>query len=300
MTMPAVSATAPPLTLGGCVALACIWEATAPKPGNVYRGADFEDTSYVDFLTSAAAIAPVIDRIADLGVGGAVLAGIEATRALIGPKKTNLGILLLVAPLAASTSNKPLREGVADVLAALDANDCRNVYAAIRLTQPGGLGDAREADVNADAPPTISLVDAMRLAADRDLVARQYVTGFAETFAVADAIAAHAATRPLSDAIVRAFVELLAREPDSLIARKCGGSVAAQVTGGAKSILESLALGEDIYQAVLADFDFWLRSDGNRLNPGTSADIIAAALFVLLRERRLNWPVEFYAASGDP
>jgi triphosphoribosyl-dephospho-CoA synthase len=299
MTMPAVNATAPPLTLGGCAALACIWEATAPKPGNVYRAADFDDTTYVDFVTSAVAIAPVIDRIAHLGVGGAVLAGIEATRALIGPKNTNLGILLLVAPLAAAAGDKPLRDSIADVLAALDADDCRDVYAAIRLTQPGGLGDASDADVNADAPPAISLVEAMQLAADRDLVARQYTTGFAETFAVADAIAAHAATRPLGDAIVRAFIELLAREPDSLIARKCGLERAREVSGGAKSVLECLASGEDVYHAVLADFDFWLRSDDNRLNPGTSADIIAAALFVLLRERRLNWPVEFYRTAGE-
>jgi triphosphoribosyl-dephospho-CoA synthase len=297
VTKPSVEPTAPPLTLGGCAALACIWEATAPKPGNVYRNADFEDTSYIDFLTSAVAIAPIVDRIAELGVGGVVLAGIEATRSVIGPKNTNLGILLLVAPLAAAASNKPLREGVADVLAALDANDCDNVYAAIRLTQPGGLGDASEADVNADEPPTVSLVDAMRLAADRDLVARQYTTSFAHVFTVADTIATHAAARPLGDAVVLAFIELLAAEPDSLIARKCGLAVAREVSGAASSVRESLASGDDVYQAILADFDFWLRSDGNRLNPGTSADIIAAALFVLLRERRLNWPVEFYGRS---
>jgi len=300
MTTPPAELDSPPLTLGGFAALACIWEATAPKPGNVYRNADFEDTSYIDFLTSAVAIAPVVDRIAELGVGGVVLAGIEATRGVIGPRNTNLGILLLVAPLAAVPSDLPLRDGVAKVLAALDADGCRDVYTAIRLTQPGGLGDASEADVNAEAPPTMSLVDAMRLAADRDLVARQYTNNFAETFAVADAIAMHAATRPLGDAIVRAFIELLAGEPDSLIARKCGLEKAREVSDGAKSVLECLASGDDVYQAVLADFDFWLRSDGNRLNPGTSADIIAAALFVLLRECRLNWPVEFYRPTGDP
>jgi triphosphoribosyl-dephospho-CoA synthase len=294
MTTPSAVPSSPQLTLGGCASLACIWEATAPKPGNVYRNADFEDTSYIDFLTSAVAIAPVVDRIAELGVGGVVLAGIEATRGVIGPKNTNLGILLLVAPLAAAPNDLRLRDGVTKVLASLNADDCRNVYAAIRLAQPGGLGNANEADVNAEAPPTISLVDAMRLAADRDLVARQYTNNFTETFAVADAIAMHAATRPLGDAIVRAFIELLAAEPDSLIARKCGLIMAREVSAAAKSVLECLASGDDVYHAVLADFDFWLRSDGNRLNPGTSADIIAAALFVLLRESRLNWPVEFY------
>lgn len=288
----------PPLTLGACAALACIWEATAPKPGNVYRGADFDDLSYVDFLNSAAAIAPVVDQVETRGVGGTVLAGVRATRAMIGPKNTNLGILLLIAPLAAAEADRPLPDGIADVLDNLNDEDCQGVYAAIRLVQPGGLGRVDEADVNADRPPGISLVDAMRLAADRDLVARQYVNNFADVFDLADRIGTHAQSLPLGDAIVRAFLELLAREPDSLIARKCGAAMAREVSGAAQSVLDSLASGEDVYQGVLADFDFWLRSDGRRLNPGTTADLAAAALFVLLRDRRLDWPVEFYPAAG--
>ncbi len=283
----------PSLTLGACATLACIWEATAPKPGNVYRGADFEDMSYVDFLTSAAVIGPIIDQVADRGVGATVLAGVEATRAAIGPVNTNLGILLLIAPLAAVPSAAALPLGAAGVLANLQENDCRDVYAAIRLVHPGGLGRVEDGDVNAPAAPT-SLREAMRLAADRDLVARQYVNNFAEVFAAANRIEAIAAERPLGDAIVRAFLELLRDEPDSLIARKCGVAMAREVAGGARSVLECLASGDDVYQAVLADFDFWLRSDGNRLNPGTTADIITAALFVLLRDRRLKWPVAFY------
>jgi triphosphoribosyl-dephospho-CoA synthase len=186
-----------------------------------------------------------------------------------------------------------LAERVAAVLNHLNADDCRDVYAAIRLVQPGGLGRVDEADVNT-AENLPSLREAMRLAADRDLVARQYVNNYAEVVAAADRLDALAAERPLSEAIVRAFLELLVQEPDSLIARKCGATMAAEVSGAAKSVLECLASGNDVYNAVIADFDFWLRSDGNRLNPGTTADIITAALFVLLRDRRLKWPVTFY------
>lgn len=292
--MTSVESNSPPLTLGACAALACLWEATAPKPGNVYRGADFEDTSYADFLASAAVIGPEIDCVTERGVGATVLAGIEATRAAIGPKNTNLGILLLIAPLAAAPAGEPLAAGVVKVLSGFTADDARDVFAAIRMTQPGGLGRVDEADVNSFDSPPISLRDAMQLAKDRDLVARQYVDGFAEVFATADRIAAHAATLPLGDAIVRAYLELLRDHPDSLIARKCGLPLAKEVSGAARSVLECLASGDDVYAAVLADFDFWLRSDGNRLNPGTSADIVAAALFVLLRDRRLKWPVTFY------
>jgi triphosphoribosyl-dephospho-CoA synthase len=286
-----------PLTVGACAAVACIWEATAPKPGNVYRGADFDDLSYVDFLTSAAAIAPVVDRVRQSGVGATVLAGVEATRAAIGSRNTNLGILLLIAPLAAARGESPLHETIADILQNLTPQDCRDVYAAIRVVQPGGLGRVDEADVNAAEAPSIMLLEAMRLAADRDLVARQYVNTFADVLRTADRIESHAAALPLSDAIVRAFLELLRDEPDSLIARKCGVERAGEVSDGARSVLDALKSGDDVYRAVLADFDFWLRSDGHRLNPGTSADLIAAALFVLLVENRLNWPVQFYGPA---
>jgi triphosphoribosyl-dephospho-CoA synthase len=289
----------PPLTLGACATLACIWEATAPKPGNVYRGADFHDATFADFLTSGAVIGPIIERVHELGVGATVLAGVQTTRAAIGPINTNLGMLLLIAPLAAALPSTPLAAGIAEVLDRLTVDDCRHVYSAIRLTQPGGLGRADQADVNAAEPPSITLREAMRLAADRDLVARQYVENFATVFTTADRIAAAAANRPLGEAIVRAFLELLRDEPDSLIARKCGAARAREVSDAAASVLAAAASGEDVYQAVLADFDFWLRSDGNRLNPGTSADIVAAALFVLLRERRLHWPVVFYRTEGE-
>jgi triphosphoribosyl-dephospho-CoA synthase len=262
----------------------------------VYRGADFEDMSYVDFLTSASISGPIIDQVDARGVGGTVLAGIEATRAALGAVNTNLGILLLVTPLAAVPAGESLEAGVVRVLDRLTSDDCRDVYAAIRLTQPGGLGRVEQADVNDAGPPPRSLRDAMGLAADRDLIATQYVNNFADVFAIANRLATHAAQLPLGEAIVRAFIELLSEHPDSLIVRKCGAAKAREVAEAARSVRETLASGEKVYQAVLADFDFWLRSDGHRLNPGTSADIIAAALFVLLRERRLQWPVRFYRA----
>jgi triphosphoribosyl-dephospho-CoA synthase len=295
--MAQVEPSSPPLSPGACAALACIWEATAPKPGNVYRGADFHDMSYLDFAASAVAIAPIVDRARERGVGRTVIDGVTATRAMIGPVNTNLGILLLIAPLAAAPAGEPLAAGIATVLKGLTAADTRHVYAAIRLVQPGGLGRVDEADVNAQ-PPDMPLRAAMTLAADRDLVARQYANGFADVLAAAERLARHAAELPLGEAIVRAYLEQLAAEPDTLIARKAGLAMAREASGAAASVLEGLASGADVYQAVLADFDFWLRSDGNKLNPGATADLIAAALFALLHERRLSWPVRFYAPQG--
>jgi triphosphoribosyl-dephospho-CoA synthase len=292
---PHPSDTAPgtrPASKGVHATLACLWEATAPKPGNVYRGADFDDLTYADFVTSAAVIGPVINETRQIGVGATVLAAVAATREAV-QTNTNLGMLLLITPLAAAAEDRPLSEGVAEVLRNLTVEDANEVYAAIRHAQPGGLGQVDQADVNASEAPKITLRDAMALAANRDLVARQYVNDFAEVRWTADRIAA-ATDQPLGEAIVRAYLELLAAHPDSLVARKCGPEVAAQVSAGAAAVLAALTHGDDAYHACRAEFDFWLRADGHRRNPGTSADLIAAALFTLLREQRIKWPVKFY------
>lgn len=268
--------------------LACIWEATAAKPGNVYRGADFEDATYADFLTSAVVLGPVIANSIDQGVGAAVLESIRAIHQAVGTN-TYLGTVLLLAPLATVPDGTSLADGIGSVLASLDSSDTKHVYEAIRLAQPGGLGKVDEGDVHDDTPD-ITLQEAMQLAAERDLVARQYTNNFAEVLWTADRI--QNAPGALSEQIVRGFLELLATFPDTLIARKCGLEKSQEVSHYAAKVL-SYGESED-YESAVADFDFWLRADGHRRNPGTSADIVAAALFVLLREGRLQWPVKFY------
>jgi triphosphoribosyl-dephospho-CoA synthase len=203
-------------------------------------------------------------------------------------------MLLLIAPLAAVPRDVSLAAGVGGVLARLTSDDCEHVYAAIRLVQPGGLGKVDEADVSAPPPANLTLVDAMRLAAERDLVARQYINNFAEVFWTADRIESASAAQPIGAAIVRGHLELMAAHPDSLIARKCGASLAQESATRAAAVLAAQSGGNEEFAAALADFDFWLRADGHRRNPGTSADLIAAALFVLLRERRIKWPARFY------
>jgi triphosphoribosyl-dephospho-CoA synthase len=281
------------MSVGTCAALACVWEATAPKPGNVYRGADFDDLTYADLLTSATLIGPIIDRTVEQGVGTTILSAVKASREAVGTN-ANLGLLLLLAPLAAVPRETPLPVGIAAVLGSLAAQDTRDVYAAIRFAKPGGLGRIEEADVN-DAPPELPLAPVMGLAAGRDLVARQYTNNFQQVFHVADDIE-RIATRglPLSDAIVHAYLRQLAAHPDSLIARKCGPAVAQQASDRAAAVLARGEPRSADFQAAVAELDFWLRGDGHRRNPGTTADLVAAGLFVLLRDERLHWPVRFY------
>jgi len=285
----------PPITPGACATLACIWEATAAKPGNVYRGADFDDVTYADFLTSAAVVGPILEQAAAKGVGPTVLRAVQATRAAVATN-TNLGMLLLLTPLAAVPSEKSLAEGIADVLKTLTSDDTRAIYEAIRVARPGGLGEVKEADVQSESVPDISLVEAMKLAADRDLIACQYTNDFQQAFVAADLMEQGLQQRgTLDEAIVRAFLSLLSEFPDSLIARKCGSAVANEVSVRAAAVLAAGSIGESGYQEACRELDFWLRADGHRRNPGTTADLIAGGLFVLLRDKRLNWPVSFYS-----
>jgi triphosphoribosyl-dephospho-CoA synthase len=275
-----------PLSIGQCTTLACLLEATAPKVGNVHRGADFENLTFTDFVVSAVAIGPAMESAKTKGVGLTILDAIRVTRQLVDTN-TNLGMVLLLAPLAAIPKAEPLRTGVAKVLRSLTADDSRLVYEAIQLAQPGGMGKVKKMDVAAEAPA--DLLVAMDAAAARDLIAKQYVTDFELVLGqVAPWLNESASKWQLTDAIIHTHLRLLAEYPDSLIARKCGQEMAQEVSTYAAAVLAAGSPGDDSYHEAVADVDFFLRSDGHRRNPGTSADLIAAALFALLRDGKLR------------
>jgi triphosphoribosyl-dephospho-CoA synthase len=263
--------------VAGAAQLACVLEASAEKPGNITPRHDFADTSYEDMLRSAIALGPELGRAAERGVGDTVLAAVRATQRVAGAN-TNLGIALLLAPLAraALLGGGTLRACSEDALDALTLDDARAAYTAIRTAGAGGLDEPVEHDVRDE--PTIALRDAMAAAADRDSVAAEYASGFALTFdlglpALARALDTGLGPRP---ATVELFLTLLAAVPDTLIARKRGHDVAEQVSAGAAEVLAG--------QASLEAFDASLRRDGNALNPGTTADLVTAVLFVALLE----------------
>ena len=281
------------MNVGQLAALASLWEVSASKPGNVHRAADFEDLSFVDFAAGAVAIIPAIDAAAaGARLGETVSRAVKSTREAVATN-TNLGTVLLMTPLAMASAGS-LREGVARVLQSLDRDDARLVYEAIRFANPGGMGRVNEADLAAEPPD--DLIHAMRLAADRDLVARQYVNDFAEVFDVALPALGEGLARgwSLGATIVHAQMLLMSNYPDSLIARKCGTAVAAQSAAMASAVLAAGEPTGAAYQDALADLDFWLRSDGHRRNPGTTADLLAAALFAALIDGAIKPPVRFY------
>jgi haloalkane dehalogenase len=271
-----------------CVRLACVLEATAPKPGNVHPAASFVDLHYQDLVHSAEAISGALQHVMALGVGRSVLGAVRAMRAAVDTN-SYLGTILLLAPLACVPPGTPLQRGVQEVLDRLDASHTRHVYEAIRLAQPGGLGTAARGDVQAEVPD-VPLTEVMSWGADRDLVARQYANGFDTIFnQVAQPLRELLrGGNPLFDAIVRVHVQLIAAHGDSLIARKCGPEVAREAQARAAEVLRAGPIGSAAYATSLAALDTWLRADGHRRNPGTTADLIAAGLFVLLREGDLD------------
>ena len=269
------------LTVGQAATLACLLEVSVPKPGNVHRSADFHNMSFHDFVISAVAIGPAMQRAKNCRLGQTVLDSIQATRQWVNVN-TNLGLVLLLAPLASvdSFDSHTLSQFFSDC----DETDSQQVYQAIRLAGAGGLGSPESDDVA--GPPPKDLLQAMRAAADRDLIARQYASGFADLFEV---VVPMLETRlqqghSLTDAVIWTHVNLMVQFPDSLIARKNGAVVASQSAMLAEQVLQAEQSSKQEYLQALSDLDFWLRSDGNRRNPGTTADMIGAALFVGLQK----------------
>jgi triphosphoribosyl-dephospho-CoA synthase len=274
--------------------LACLLEASAPKPGNVSPGVGFRDTRYEDFLASAAAIAPAFLDAGTQPLGATILRAIEDTHRWTRAN-TNLGIVLLLAPLArAAHLSHPasFRDRVRDVLASTTVVDAEAAYRAIRVAHPGGIGDAPAQDIQ--STPTVTLTTAMELAADRDDVAREYATAFSRTFTVGAPALEEARNAGLDwpDAVLDCYLALLADAPDTLIARKLGPDAAEQVRTRAVAVRTAEDIRSPAGRQAIAAFDLELRTAENSLNPGTTADLTAAAVFVVLLNRGWNGGLE--------
>ncbi len=276
--------------IGLAAEMACLLEVSAEKPGNVTRRKDFNDACFENFVISAAAIGPAFRRAADSTVGEIILRAVRATNRFVGGN-TNLGIVLLLAPLAKAAGldhSDALRLAVGSVLRSLTVDDARLTYEAIRLARPAGMGTVQQYDLQ-ETDVDITLREAMDQARDRDALAREYVTDFEITFEVG----LNALQRILeqgagmSEAVVQTFLTILTQVPDTLIARKNGMEAARKVSGRAGQVLKYGGIFSEKGKAAIKRFDLDLRDKGHTLNPGTTADLIAAVLFAYLVENDL-------------
>ena len=273
-----------PAAIAAAFTAACLDELDAPKPGNVHRYASGHRMTADDFVRSAEAAAePLAQRGAR--VGARILAAVEATRAAVGAN-TNLGIILLAAPLAAAAERggADLPASLAHVLAELDVEDASLAFRAIVRAEPGGLGHVERHDVF--APATVTLRQAMAEAADRDRIARQYASDFNDVFTRGEPALATALARATHPrwATLAVYLAFLSTFPDSHVLRRHGAAMAEdtrRAAEGFRTRLDASARPEELLADLLA-WDSALKRDG--VNPGTSADLTVATLFA----HRLN------------
>jgi triphosphoribosyl-dephospho-CoA synthase len=270
---------------------ACLLDVMALKPGNVGIHGSGHGMGVADFIRSTVAAAPAIAG-ASQTVGERIYRAIAATQAAVG-MNTNLGIVLLAAPLAQAahlaglpSSAAAFREALTHVLDALTIADAQLAFDAIRLANPGGLGAAEQHDVR--EPASVSLLEAMREAADRDSIARQYANAYADVVDVGLARfhAARAGGWDRRRGATEAYLGYLAALPDTHVARKFGPARAQSLRRDAAEYAAGASVPGE-WVAKLRGWDVVLKSEG--LNPGTSADLTVAALFWdLLRQEGIG------------
>lgn len=274
--------------IAGAYLAACRTELRALKPGNVHIHAEGHGMTVGQFLASAAVTAPILAR-PGLGVGERIHAAVAATRAAVGCN-TNLGIVLLAAPLAqaALLPGGGLRDRLGAVLDALTVADAEWAFRAIALAAPAGLGRVEDGpDVN--APATVTLLEAMRAAQGRDRIARQYATAYADLFDTAIPSLRRWRAKGVGKGVAkgvdwvecaeRLYLDLLATFPDSHVARKYGLERAEWLRRRASELREEgwRDRAFTLTRSRLGEFDRELKYNG--LNPGTTADIVVGCFF---------------------
>ncbi|MDH5376582.1 MAG: triphosphoribosyl-dephospho-CoA synthase [Candidatus Bathyarchaeota archaeon] len=291
--------------------MAILFEVSADKPGNVNLIVGFEGTRYQHFLASAVAAAPSFEwaaerglavsrreiHINDVGLGQIIKDCVANINAWQQGGNTLLGTIILLLPIAVAAGVTPTKEGYIFEIPKLRKNlklvvesttpeDAVKVFEAIKIANPSGLGKAPELDiddpesVNRIVKKNISLYQVFRIASSYDNVCYEWVNDYPITFDVAYPCLMEQIriTKDLNVAIIHTFLKALAEYPDTFIARKTGIEKAREVSSEAKEVLELGGLETSRGKQRLREFDLKLRKSGNLLNPGTTADIIAAAL----------------------
>jgi len=277
-------------TIASCIIWACENEVSAPKPGNVNCYSDGHNMEVQDFIKSAHAIAQIMAQ-KDLSVGELILQGIQATRTVVNCN-TNLGIVLLFAPLCRAIHHcsdfKQLPDELEKALLGLTIDDAKACYEAIRLADAGGLGSSEQQDIT--ATPTVSLLQAMKIAQERDTIAKQYVTNYKDILHIGLPIltSARKSGESVEWATAFAYLKLLASVPDTLIRRKQSWEHALEISEAAEKILTKVNKNNPLssFEAEIITWDNELKKKA--INPGTTADLTATTLLMYAFQQALS------------
>lgn len=300
--------------VGQCASLAALLEVSAyPKPGNVHRLRNFKGTTYEHFLASSVAIAPWMGKMAsrsqevasqglelsEVGVGRSILGATEEMLRWQTGGNVHLGIILLFSPIAAAAGMASeghtidpikLRHSLTRVLRSTTPADAADIYRAINMAMSKeNLGSQEELDVT--DPGSIEKIrlnkltpaHIFELCRERDSICSEWVTGFKITFEEGYPYLASQVTKnDVIDSILNTFLMIMSRHPDSLVTRKKGPRDAEKLGQKACTILEAGGAGTREGKRMLTKLDEKLQNENGLMNPGTTADLTAASLFVLL------------------
>lgn len=300
--------------ISNCLQLAMLLEVSAyPKPGNVHRTASFSDTKFEHFLASAIAIGEQFRKAAkrgimtsrgrikfeEIGIGKMIHDSVKNMMDWQRGGNTSLGIILLLLPLATAAgivmnngdfSIKTLRESLKKVTKSTTCMDTIEVFNAIRIAVPGGLGKVQLYDLNdKNVEEKIqkerkSLFEIFQISSSYDSIAGEWVGDYSITFDIGYPYLCDCIRKnfDVNKTTVQTFLKILSEVPDSLISRKFGSSQAKEVTAKAKEILELGGITTEKGKNELYRFDNHLRSEKLSVNPGTTADLTTSTLAVAI------------------
>jgi triphosphoribosyl-dephospho-CoA synthase len=293
-----------------CLELAMLLEVSAAKPGNVNLTLGFKGTRVEHFLASAVAAESSFEEaahrgiavhdkklsVSDVGMGQIIKKCAADINAWQKGGNTLLGTVMLFVPIAVAAGMTPteenfvfdiarLRENLRLAVESTTAEDAVHLYEAIDVAKPSGLGGAPDFDVNDPASKArileenVSLYEVFKIAAGYDDICSEWVNNYPITFDLAYPYLLKQLNRgDLNMAIVHTFLKVLSEHPDTFIARKVGAEKAREISLDAKKILELGGVETSEGRKSILELDRKLRVSGNLLNPGTTADITAAAL----------------------
>jgi len=301
--------------VGRCASLAALLEVSAyPKPGNVHRLRDFLDTKYEHFLAGSVALGSRMQGLAEkgqrighgdrewaeLGVGKSILVSVKDMMNWQRGGNVHLGIILLFSPLAAAAGSV-MKEGIVDLdelRGALDEVinggtplDSVNIYRAIDVAMSKEtLGSVVQLDVKDTSSldrildEDLTPLDIFNECQARDAICNEWVTGFNVTFTEGYPFLRKRLDEGanINEATVDTFLKILSEHPDSLIQRKIGIEDAITVSEKAKKIIQAGGASTEIGMKMIQKLDDELREENGSLNPGTTADLTATSLFLLL------------------
>ena len=276
-----------------------------PKPGNVHRTRNYDDMVFQDFVISAVVIGNTMEELAsqskeidDLSkaeLGKFILQAVKETDKWV-ENNTNLGIMMMCIPIAASASISngfdEIQENVGLLMDATTVDDAVNLYDAINVADAGGMGDQEEFDVMSEKAKdelranNQTMYDVLKISAGWDRLASELTSKMPVCFKLGYPTFSNFWKNcddvdVINKATVLTFMTILSEIPDTLISRKYGIEVAKGVSDKAKELLEFK--DDDSFVEKLLEFDDYLY--GNKYNPGTTADLTAASIFISFLEK---------------